>query len=33
MTIDQPVLYDRFQIELRTFPPPGQWRVRDFSVR
>jgi hypothetical protein len=33
MMIDQPVPYDRFQIELRTFPPPSQWRVRDFSVR
>jgi hypothetical protein len=33
MAIDQPVLYDRFQIELRTFPPPSRWRVRNFSVR
>ncbi len=33
MIIDQPVPYDRFHIELRTFPPPSQWRVRDFSVR
>ncbi len=33
MKIDQPVPYDRFQIQLRTFPPPSQWVVRDFSIR
>jgi hypothetical protein len=33
MTIDIPVPYNRFQIELRAFPPPSHWLVRDFSIR
>jgi hypothetical protein len=33
MMIDLPVPYDKFQIQLRTFPPPSQWYVRDFSIR
>jgi hypothetical protein len=33
MTIDLPVPYDKFQIELRTSPPPSQWLVCSFSVR
>jgi hypothetical protein len=32
MTIDLPVPYDRFHIELRTSPPPTQWIIRNFTI-
>jgi len=33
MTIDLPLPYDKFRVELRAFPPPSLWRIHGFSVR
>jgi hypothetical protein len=32
LQVDQPVPYDKFSIELRTFPPPSSWRVLNLTV-
>jgi len=31
--IDKVLPFEKFHIELRTFPPPNSWRVQNFSVR
>ena len=31
--VDLPIPYDRFHVELRTFPPPSQWLVRNFTIQ
>jgi len=33
MKVDLPVPYYRFRVQLRSFPPPSSWRLRNFSVR
>jgi hypothetical protein len=33
MTVDLPMPYDKFHVELRAFPPPSLWHIHGFSVR
>jgi hypothetical protein len=31
--VDTAMPFNEFHIELRSFPPPSSWHVRDFSIR
>jgi len=33
ISVKQAVPFDRFQVELRTFPPPSLWHVINFVIR
>jgi hypothetical protein len=33
LNVHESLPFDRFQVELRTFPPPSRWRVINFAIR
>jgi hypothetical protein len=33
ISVNQSMPFDRFQVELRTFPPPSLWHVINFAIR